>query len=160
VPLFGIVPRSRHVSNEDQDVALGWLRSALTWSGAGAKTAVGYWRFRDDDDQSEAFMKAVLSTGLVEYWKKGRTKDPRIGVEKKKPQRAGPPSRRGGDGAGVASEAVGAVCQRGATPKRLRNWLRAPSQTPLQPCSRNRMSALLTAAGVNSSAPASIDMFG
>ncbi|MGB3683862.1 MAG: type III-B CRISPR module RAMP protein Cmr6 [Rubrobacteraceae bacterium] len=44
---FGILPRS----NEDEadcEVARGWLEEALEWTGAGAKTAVGYGRFAED----------------------------------------------------------------------------------------------------------------
>ena len=42
--LFGLIP-CRGVSMDDLDNVLDWLRSALAWAGAGAKTAVGYGRF-------------------------------------------------------------------------------------------------------------------
>ena len=48
--LFGLVPR-RTVSSKDLAIVSGWLSSALTWAGAGAKTAVGYGRFRQDTDK-------------------------------------------------------------------------------------------------------------
>ncbi|MFP4598259.1 MAG: type III-B CRISPR module RAMP protein Cmr6 [Persicimonas sp.] len=47
---FGILPR--HPDDEqaarDVEVAAGWLEKALNWIGAGAKTAVGYGRFRSE----------------------------------------------------------------------------------------------------------------
>ena len=51
--LFGIIP-CRDVSHEDLDVVMSWLRSALAWSGGGAKTAVGYGRFATDDAATDA----------------------------------------------------------------------------------------------------------
>ena len=50
--LFGLVPR-RTVSANDLAAAREWLRSALAWAGAGAKTAVGYGRFRQDTGKTE-----------------------------------------------------------------------------------------------------------
>ena len=52
--LFGLIP-CRDVSSESNDLAAttDWLRSALAWSGAGAKTAVGYGRFRHDAGKTE-----------------------------------------------------------------------------------------------------------
>ncbi len=143
--LFGIVP-CRAVEDGDLDAAWAWLREALAWAGAGAKTAVGYGRFRHDEaattdwterlrcedrrreaererreamrtpegrwrlklkerleaeilelvrvhlekdplpDSGErmALAQAVVSTGLVAYWRRGKTQDPGTGVGKKK----------------------------------------------------------------------------
>ena len=49
--LFGLVPRG-NVSGDDLAAVSEWLRSALAWAGAGAKTAVGYGRFRHDADKT------------------------------------------------------------------------------------------------------------
>ncbi len=46
--LVGVVPRS-NVHEGDLESVFKWLESALEWSGAGAKTAVGYGRFRRDE---------------------------------------------------------------------------------------------------------------
>ena len=56
--LFGIIP-CRKVENDDLDTVSVWLRSALTWAGAGAKTAVGYGRFRRDDEQTTRWMRRL-----------------------------------------------------------------------------------------------------
>ena len=45
--LFGAIP-CHPVSGDDLDAVIGWLRCALVWAGAGAKTAVGYGRFAED----------------------------------------------------------------------------------------------------------------
>ena len=50
--LFGLIPR-RAVSNKDLDDVIGWLNSAIDWSGGGAKTAVGYGRFREDSVETD-----------------------------------------------------------------------------------------------------------
>ena len=55
---FGIVP-SGTVSHEDLDVVMSWLRSALAWSGGGAKTAVGYGRFAMDDAATDALERRL-----------------------------------------------------------------------------------------------------
>ncbi len=47
--LFGVVPRSNDTGSDLKSV-LGWLESALKWSGAGGKTAVGYGQFRRNDE--------------------------------------------------------------------------------------------------------------
>lgn len=47
---FGILPR-REKDMEDCRQAEEWLEEALTWIGAGAKTAVGYGRFEIDTDE-------------------------------------------------------------------------------------------------------------
>ena len=143
--LFGIVP-CRTVADEELETASAWLRAALSWAGAGAKTAVGYGRFRHEDaettrwtervrleDQNRreererqeamrspegrwrlelkglsesetldlvriqleknriedagersAFARAVATTGLLEYWRRGTTRDSHTPVGKKK----------------------------------------------------------------------------
>lgn len=45
--IFGILPR-RKEDEADCEVARRWLKEALEWTGAGAKTAVGYGRFAED----------------------------------------------------------------------------------------------------------------
>lgn len=50
--LFGLIP-CRTVSPDDLDAVSGWLRSALSLAGAGAKTAVGYGRFRQDAGKTD-----------------------------------------------------------------------------------------------------------
>ena len=55
--LFGIVPCG--VADQDVETASAWLREALDWAGAGAKTAVGYGRFRLDDAQTTRWTERV-----------------------------------------------------------------------------------------------------
>ena len=50
--LFGVVPCSSDIQ-DDLSAVMSWLRSALEWAGAGAKTAVGYGRFKQDNDETE-----------------------------------------------------------------------------------------------------------
>lgn len=48
---FAVVPRQPgEKSYEDCTIACAWLKEALVWIGAGAKTAVGYGRMRVDED--------------------------------------------------------------------------------------------------------------
>ena len=54
--LFGFVP-CRAVADDDLNAVADWLRSALSCAGAGAKTAVGYGRFRRDDEQTSHWMQ-------------------------------------------------------------------------------------------------------
>ncbi len=56
--LFGIVP-CRVGDHGDLKTAAAWLRDALSWAGAGAKTAVGYGRFRRDDDDTTRWRERV-----------------------------------------------------------------------------------------------------
>ena len=56
--LFGIVP-IRAAGNDDLKTASAWLRAALSWAGAGAKTAVGYGRFRHDDEETTRWKERV-----------------------------------------------------------------------------------------------------
>ena len=50
--LFGVMPRS-DPADADLGEAMSWLCSALAWSGSGAKTAVGYGRFRCDGAKTD-----------------------------------------------------------------------------------------------------------
>ena len=50
--LFGLIP-CRTVSPDDLDAVSDWLRSALSWAGGGAKTAVGYGRFGQDAGRTD-----------------------------------------------------------------------------------------------------------
>ena len=56
--LFGIVPRGT-VSDDDLCTVSDWLRLALEWSGAGAKTAVGYGRFEYEEAKTEHWIQRV-----------------------------------------------------------------------------------------------------
>ena len=56
--LFGIVP-CPGVGAEDLKTASTWLRATLSWAGAGAKTAVGYGRFRHDEDETTRWKQRV-----------------------------------------------------------------------------------------------------
>ena len=49
--LFAFIP-VRDSSNEDLKAVEGWLGDALAWAGGGAKTAVGYGRFRRDKEMT------------------------------------------------------------------------------------------------------------
>ena len=50
--LFGVLPRGDDVDGALDEV-MSWLCSALAWSGSGAKTAVGYGRFRRDEPRTD-----------------------------------------------------------------------------------------------------------
>lgn len=53
--LFGIIPSKRtlvEITPAETDEALAWLGEALGWSGAGAKTAVGYGRFERNESST------------------------------------------------------------------------------------------------------------
>lgn len=54
--LFGVLPR-RKEDGSDCEKARKWLEQALEWTGAGAKTAVGYGRFALDTSARQAFEK-------------------------------------------------------------------------------------------------------
>ena len=56
--LFGVVPR-HDLDGDDLDIVMRWLGDALTWAGAGAKTAVGYGRFRLDTHALDALWHEV-----------------------------------------------------------------------------------------------------
>ena len=46
-------------TTDDLELVFGWLESALEWSGAGAKTAVGYGRFRRDAEKTRDLEKQL-----------------------------------------------------------------------------------------------------
>ena len=50
---FGVVPRGKHQDQDDLKVLMCWLGLALEHLGAGAKTAVGYGRFKQDEGETE-----------------------------------------------------------------------------------------------------------
>lgn len=50
--LFGVMPRA-DTADADLDEVMSWLCLALTWSGSGAKTAVGYGRFRRESARTD-----------------------------------------------------------------------------------------------------------
>jgi len=58
---FLIAPRHRDCeqSRQDAETARGWLRDALEWIGAGAKTAVGYGRFERNIDAEIAIQEKL-----------------------------------------------------------------------------------------------------
>ena len=58
--LFGIVP-SRTDGEEDLDTASAWLRAALCWAGAGAKTAAGYGRFLHDQEEEIRWQERLIA---------------------------------------------------------------------------------------------------
>ncbi len=61
--LFGIIP-CRTVAARDIETVSKWLRCALAYAGGGAKTAIGYGRFRDDDKQTHQWNESVRSEAL------------------------------------------------------------------------------------------------
>ncbi len=61
--LFGIVPCG-DVTGDDLETVMSWLRSALVWSGSGAKTAVGYGRFRMDDAGTDGLKQRLREQEL------------------------------------------------------------------------------------------------
>ncbi len=56
--LFGFIP-CRPVAPADLDTVSTWLGDALKWVGGGAKTAVGYGRFRHDDEQTKRWSQQM-----------------------------------------------------------------------------------------------------
>ena len=77
--LFGLVPRGM-ASASDLDTVRGWLKCALAWSGAGAKTAVGYGRFTDATDSTEELRKR--------FGDRQRAREERIRKEQEAAERA------------------------------------------------------------------------
>lgn len=55
---FGLIP-GRATTGADLDTVMGWLGSALTWAGAGAKTSVGYGRMARDDAATARLQESV-----------------------------------------------------------------------------------------------------
>jgi len=56
---FAVSPRSSGAADASLRLAQEWLRGALTWLGAGAKTAAGYGRFAFAEGQAVAAPKAL-----------------------------------------------------------------------------------------------------
>ena len=56
--LFGLIPCCE-AADDDLDTVFDWLRSALAWAGGGAKTAIGYGRFREDHEQTNSWIERV-----------------------------------------------------------------------------------------------------
>ena len=61
--LFSLVP-CRAVSSEELITVAGWLCASLAWAGGGAKTAVGYGRFRRDDENTRLWTERVEAEHL------------------------------------------------------------------------------------------------
>ncbi len=55
---FGVLPRNKK-SEADCQKVIKWLEEALTWIGAGAKTAVGYGRFEKDEKALSQYKKTL-----------------------------------------------------------------------------------------------------
>ena len=56
--LFGIIPCG-DVSDDDLNEVESWMCLALAWSGGGAKTAVGYGRFRRDAASTDGLVRRI-----------------------------------------------------------------------------------------------------
>lgn len=56
--LFALIP-VRNSSDKDLKAVEGWLGDALAWAGGGAKTAVGYGRFRRDNEKTRFWTDRV-----------------------------------------------------------------------------------------------------
>ncbi len=56
--LFGFAPRAP-LDDDDLGTVFGWLCEALEWAGGGAKTAVGYGRFRHDEGRTRDLAQAL-----------------------------------------------------------------------------------------------------
>jgi len=59
--VFAVAPRCQDDNTAIRDVkdVMKWLKDALTWCGAGAKTAAGYGRFMPDDKAEEAWRRRI-----------------------------------------------------------------------------------------------------
>ena len=55
---FGVLPRNKKSESDCQKV-IKWLEEALTWVGAGAKTAVGYGRFEKDEKALSQYKRTL-----------------------------------------------------------------------------------------------------
>ncbi len=56
--LFGLIPGST-VTRDGPGVVSTWLRAALAWAGGGARTAIGYGRFRADSEQTNRWRQRL-----------------------------------------------------------------------------------------------------
>ncbi len=77
---FAISPRSK-ASESDLDMALNWLKEALEWIGAGAKTAIGFGRFltMEDIDRHAQEEKTYQSAYAVSQKKALSNAPPSVG---------------------------------------------------------------------------------
>lgn len=57
--LFSLAPRRPGEHEKDVKTAMCWLKEALRWMGAGAKTAVGYGRFMVDENKQNEWKQAL-----------------------------------------------------------------------------------------------------
>ena len=58
--VFAAIP-CRAATDDDLDAVMGWIDEALFWAGAGAKTAVGYGRFRRDEEKTRIWAERVTA---------------------------------------------------------------------------------------------------
>jgi CRISPR-associated protein Cmr6 len=58
---FALLPRSQ-TGREALGIVRSWLTEAIVWAGAGAKTSVGYGRFRLDEDEATKWRKRAEDT--------------------------------------------------------------------------------------------------
>ena len=76
--LFAIVPLCR-ASGDDMELVESWLCGALEWTGAGAKTAVGYGRFGRDDEKRAGLQRRCAE---LEQNRQGRIRHEREARER------------------------------------------------------------------------------
>lgn len=58
--LFSVLPRRHGKDSKDVVTAVGWLKEALYWAGAGAKTTIGHGRFRVDELATEELAAKLI----------------------------------------------------------------------------------------------------
>ncbi len=78
--LFGFTPR-RPLADSDLDCVSAWLCAALEWAGGGAKTAVGYGRFRHNEGATGRMEKELDQAAEEE--EAGKTSEGRWRLELK-----------------------------------------------------------------------------
>lgn len=72
--LFSVIPCGSDVTPDDLETTWRWLIEALMWEGGGAKTAVGYGRFKQDDERTAHWVKQ-LSERDQQYRQEQRQKE-------------------------------------------------------------------------------------
>ena len=80
--LFAFIP-GHMVSDEDLNMVEDWLRAALAWAGGGAKTAVGYGRFGQNERETRSWTERVRTEHLRQDALKSPTGRWRLEVEGK-----------------------------------------------------------------------------
>ena len=80
--LFALVS-GRGASDDDLNTVEGWLGAALDWAGGGAKTAIGYGRFRCDDEKTRSLTERARAERLREDALKSPTGRWRLEIEGK-----------------------------------------------------------------------------